>query len=101
VETDSNAGQSIVAGSFQDKDTGMIIHVVLRHLGENRQGGNSLEVKPKNEREHKAFGWTALRDLPSLKPVMPGTAFALKVGLSFLDQRNREVKASGRYQDQV
>ena len=101
VKADKAAGQQIVAGSFQDTKTETIIHVVLRTIGENRTGNDNLEVKLPDAREHEALGWISLEGTGKLQPMMPGTAYALKVGLTYLDQRNREVKASGRYQDQI
>ena len=99
VHGDEPDGFEMVAGSFKDEQTGILIHVVIKQMVENEQTEIGFRLELPDTREHDQLAWHPLAEIPTLDPMMPGTAKAIQTGLEFLKDQNARLKESGRWNE--
>ena len=91
-------GYDVIAGSFTDKKTGTLVHVVIKQMTE---ADIESAVKPElpDLREHTEIGFEDIKKIGGLENTNEGVFAVLRMGFEFIIENNRRMMNSGRYRD--
>lgn len=92
-------GFSLITGSFVDKKTGYLVHVVAQQLGGDNweYPVNTMTIGIGDPLEHTDIGWADLDQIHKLSQMEGGSKFVLHTALTFMQNELRRNLQTGRY----
>lgn len=89
--------RGIIVGSFIDKNTSFLMHVILDEI--YGQGHEKLSLTLPDLRENDEASFRKINEAIELSPMTPGVKLSYLMGLNFIKEQNFLLGKSGRYVD--